>query len=73
MPSRKQKSGKRRKAARSTAGLVQGYPPPTAFWVVALVATAVLLSASRMANFAAIERPGRAIDSFVDAILDDDD
>lgn len=54
-------------------GLVQGYPPPTAFWVVALVATAVLLSASRMAHFAAIERPGRAIDSFVDAILDDDD
>ena len=46
--------------------------PPAPFWVVALIATAVLLEAWRMAHYQATTL-NAALDDFASAIVDDDD
>ena len=52
-------------------GLLQDRLPASPFWIVALVATAVLLSAGRLALLQ-ISEGERAIDRFVAAIVDED-
>ena len=52
-------------------GLLQDRLPASPFWIVALIATAVLLSAGRLALLQ-ISEGERAIDRFVAAIVDED-
>lgn len=51
-------------------GFLNDRMPAAPFWIVALVATAVLVGGGRVAKFALIDKP---MGEFVDAILDDDD
>ena len=51
--------------------MVQDRLPASPFWIVALIATAVLLSAGRLALLQ-ISEGERAIDRFVAAIVDED-
>ncbi len=53
-------------------GLIQGYLPATGFWVVSLIATAILLASWRSAYFQ-VSAASSTVDKFVEAILEDDD
>ena len=53
-------------------GLIQGYMPAPSFWVVALVATSLLLTIWRLIYFQATSAM-TTVDKFVEAILDDDE
>ena len=53
-------------------GLLQQRMPAAPFWIVAMIATAVLLEAWRLAHYQVLATDA-ALDEFVSAIVDDDD